>query len=69
MDLTDLLLEDWKVLGNCREIGEKTMKFNRQEMERTWGDERISVFDEEEAKKWVMGVSVFLHFEHAVRTY
>ena len=26
-------------------------------MERTWGEAKLAVFDEEEARKWVLGVS------------
>ena len=44
-------------MGNCNEIGEKTLKYLRQEMERTWGEAKLAVFDEEEARKWVLGVS------------
>ena len=50
-DLTDLLLEDWQKLGNCREIGEATLRFIRTEMERSWGDKKLAVFDEAEAQK------------------
>ena len=54
--LKDLLLEDWRKLGNCREIGMDTLRFIRTEMERSWGDKKLAVFDEEEAQKWVVGV-------------
>ena len=56
-DLTDLLLEDWRVLGNCRELGQTTLKFIRAEMERSWGDSKLAIFDEQEAQKWILGVS------------
>ena len=56
-DLTDLLLEDWRRLGNVREIGKDTLRFIRLEMERSWGDKKLSVFEEGEAQKWVLGVS------------
>ena len=56
-DLTDLLLEDWAQLGSCREIGETTQCFLREEMERTWGDSKLAFFDDDEAQKWLVGVS------------
>ena len=59
-DLTDLLLEDWAQLGSCRELGESTSRFLREEMERTWGEEHVAVFDEKEAQKWLVGVSIIL---------
>ena len=34
-DLTDLLAEDWAKLGATREMGEKSQKFFRTEMENT----------------------------------
>ena len=69
-DLTDLLLEDWRKLGNVRELGKDTLKFIRLEMERSWGDKKLAVFSEEEAQKWVLGVRIWLndHFEHLRRT-
>ena len=56
-DLTDLLAEDWAKLGTTREIGEKTARFFRTELENTWGSKHLAVFEEEEAKNWVLGVS------------
>ena len=38
-------------------MGDATQKFFRAEMEKTWGAKHLSVFSEEEAGKWVMGVS------------
>ena len=55
-DLTDLLLEDWRKLGSCREMGETTLKYVRTEMERTWGSDHLAVFEEGEAQKWLLGV-------------
>ena len=59
-DLTDLLLEDWAQLGSCRELGESTSRFLREEMERTWGEEHVTLFHEKEAQKWLVGVSIIL---------
>ena len=40
-------------------------------MERSWGDKKLAVFDEEEAQKWVVGVGVYRlrFFEHPRRMY
>ena len=57
-DLTDLLLEDWVQLGSCRELGETTMSFTHEELERTWREEHATVFDEQEAQKWLVGVKI-----------
>ena len=38
-------------------MGVDTVRFFRQEMERTWGGKHLTVFDEEEAKNYVLGVS------------
>ena len=57
-DLTDLLAEDWAQLGTCREMGKKTIKFFRTELENTWGSSHIAIFDEEEARNWVLGVGI-----------
>ena len=59
-DLTDLLLEDWKCLGSVRELGQDSLRFIRMEMERSWGSDKLGVFDEKEAQKWVLGVSKLL---------
>ena len=37
-------------------MGEKTARFFRTEMEATWGQKHLAVFDEEEARNWVLGV-------------
>ena len=42
-------------------MGDATQKFFRAEMERTWGSKHLSVFSEEEAGKWILGVHTF-HF-------
>ena len=48
-----------------------TLRFIRTEMERSWGDKKLAVFDEEEAQKWVVGVGVYRlrFFEHPRRMY
>ena len=56
-DLCDLLAEDWKSLGSVREMGLDTQKFFRVELEPSWGSKHLAVLDEEEAGKWLMGVS------------
>ena len=39
-------------------MGVDTIRFFRQEMERTWGSKHLAVFDEEEARNYVLGVSI-----------
>ena len=56
--LTDLLAEDWAKLGSVKEMGEKTQHFFHEELEKTWGAKHLAVFSEEEAKSWILGVSV-----------
>ena len=56
--LTDLLAEDWAKLGSVKEMGEKTQRFFREELEKTWGSKHLAVLSEEEAKNWLLGVSV-----------
>ena len=55
-DLCDLLAEDWVSLGSVREMGDATQRFFQAEMEKLWGEKHLSVFSEDEAKKWVLGV-------------
>ena len=57
-DLTDLIAEDWASLGSVREMGSTTAKFFHQEMEETWGSKHLAVFSEDEAKNWILGVSI-----------
>ena len=59
-DLTDLLAKDWASLGSVWEMGSTTAKFFRQEMEATWGSKHLAVFSKDEAKNWILGVSI--HF-------
>ena len=54
--LTDLLLEDFKSFGTCQELGEESAKFIRNELETTWGSSHLTVLDEQEAQKWLLGV-------------
>ena len=61
-DLTDLLAEDWSKLGSVRDMGADSKRFFRAEMEKSWGKKHLAVLDEEEAKKWLLGVSIsFTH--------
>ena len=59
-DLTDLLAEDWVKFGAVKEMGDHTEWFFRQEMEKMWGEKHLAVFSEEEAHKWVLGVSIHI---------
>ena len=56
-DLCDLLAEDWVHLGSVHEMGDATQKFFRAEIEKSWVEKHLCVFSDEEAKKWVLGVS------------
>ena len=60
-DLTDLLAEDWGQLGSVRDLGAGNKRFLREELERTWGQKHLAVLDEEEAQKWLLGVSADYH--------
>ena len=57
-DLTDLLAEDWSQLGSVRDLGAGNKRFFREELEKTWGQKHLAVLDEEEAQKWLLGVSI-----------
>ena len=59
-DLTDLIAEDWSQLGSVRDMGNANKRFFRAEMERTWGQKHLAVLDEEEAQKWLLGVTTLL---------
>ena len=67
-DLTDLLTEDWSQLGSTHEMGEKTAKFFRMELENTWGSKHLAVFDKEEACNWIIGVSITLPIQCSTLT-
>ena len=56
-DLTDLLTEDWSQLGSVRDMGAANKRFFRAEMEKCWGQKHLAVLDEEEAQKWLLGVT------------
>ena len=56
--LTDLL-EKWHNIPEARQLGEESAKFFCQEMEATWGQGHLAVLSEDEAQKWLLGVSPF----------
>ena len=56
-DLTDLLAEDWSQLGSVRDMGAANKRFFHAEMEKCWGQKHLAVLDEEEAQKWLLGVT------------
>ena len=58
--ITDIFFEDFKNFPQVRELGEESARFVREEMENTWGDSRLAVLSEDEAQRWILGVS--LHF-------
>ena len=58
--ITDIFFEDFKNFPQTRELGEETARFVREEMEKTWGDSRLAVLSEDEAKRWILGVSCAL---------
>ena len=58
--ITDLLMENWKNFPEARQLGEDSARFIRQEMESTWGQGHLAVLSEDEAQRWIMGVS-FIH--------
>ena len=59
--LTDLLLEKWCNVPEARQLGEESAKFFRQEMEATWGQGHLAVLSEDEAQRWLLGVSPFFY--------
>ena len=58
-DLTDLFAKDWAKLGSVRKIGDSSKLFFCCEMEATWGQKHLAVLPEDEAEKWILGVSNF----------
>ena len=56
--LTDLLLEKWKNFPEARQLGEESARFIHSELEATWGQSHLSVLSEDEAQKWLLGVSI-----------
>ena len=58
--ITDIFFEDFKNFPQTRELGEESARFVREEMEKTWGDSRLAVLSEDEAQRWILGVSCTL---------
>ena len=57
--ITDIFFEDFKNFPQVRELGEDSVRFIREEMEKTWGDSRMAVLPEDEAQKWILGVILY----------
>ena len=51
-----MLLEKWKNFPEARQLGEESARFIRSEMEATWEQSHLTVLDEQEAQKWLLGV-------------
>ena len=60
--LTDLLLEKWRNVPEARQLGEESAKFFHKEMEATWGQGHLAVLSEDEAQKWLLGVSFIIFY-------
>ena len=60
--LMDLILEKWRNVPEARQLGEESAKFFCQEMEGTWGQGHLTVLSEDEAQKWLLGVSLLFLF-------
>ena len=58
--ITDIFFEDFKNFPQTRELGEESAGFVREEMEKTWGDSRLAVLSDDEAQRWILGVSCTL---------
>ena len=58
--ITDIFFEDFKNFPQTRELGEESMRFVREEMEKTLGDSGLAVLSEDEAQRWILGVSCTL---------
>ena len=56
--ITDFLMEHWKNFPEARQLGEDSTHFIRQEMESTWGQQHLAVLSEDEAQRWILGVSL-----------
>ena len=50
-------MEDFKNFLQTREIGKESARFVWEEMEKMWGDARMVVLAEDEAQKWILGVT------------
>ena len=59
-EITDIFFKDFKNFPQTRELGEESAQFVREEMEKTWGDSRLAVLSEDEAQRWILGVSCTL---------
>ena len=57
--LTDLLLKKWKNFPEARQLGKESARFICSEMEATWGQSHLAILSEEEAQKWLLGVSIY----------
>ena len=55
--ITDIFFEDFKNFPQTRELGEESMRFIREEMEKTWGDSRLAILAKDEVQKWILGVT------------
>ena len=55
-------MEDFKNFPQTREIGKENARFVREEMEKTWGDARMAVLAEDEAQRWILGVTLALSY-------
>ena len=55
-------MENWKNFPEARQLGEDSARFIRQEMESTWGQGHLAVLSEDEAQRWIMGVSFIFIF-------
>ena len=55
--LTDLVMDNYKKFLEARQLGEESARFICQEMEATWGQEHLAVLSEDEAQRWLLGVS------------
>ena len=53
-------MENWKNFPEACQLGEDSAHFIRQEMESTWGQQHLAVLSEEEAQRWILGISIFL---------
>ena len=53
------MIENYKNFPEARQLGEESAKFIRQEMEATLGQGHLAVLSEDEAQRWLLGVSGF----------
>ena len=57
--LTDFVIENYKNFPEARQLGEESARFILQEMEATLGQGHLAVLSEDEAQRWLLGVSGF----------